>query len=89
MGSPLANVVPWFAMIGVPRGTATILGFLDANSEAVRFDFHDSVAKARLLTADLAERDELERLGAGMDLDTLVAFVLHELEQIASTNAGR
>ncbi|MCY7297995.1 MAG: hypothetical protein LH616_02145 [Ilumatobacteraceae bacterium] len=83
----LTNVVPWFATVGLPRSTATILGFLDANGEMVRYDYDDGVAKARLLVADLVDRDEFERQGAAMDLDSLVAYVLHELEQIASSNA--
>ena len=84
----LLSVVPWFASVGIPQVTATIEGFLAANSQEVQFGFDDHAEKVRLLLADLADRDEFERQGAAMDLQGLVAFVLHEFEQIASANAN-
>ncbi len=83
-GAYFLGVAPWFVMVGRPQLAATMLGFIAAEREVAPWVDIGRVAEARLLIADFVDRDEFERVGASIDLDTLGAHTLRELEQIAN-----
>jgi hypothetical protein len=85
---PMVAQIPiWFAGIGEHNSAAVVVGYTDEHPESLQWIPPDRIAGARTLIDDLPERDAFERIGAAMDFDKLIDYLLDEFDRIAATAA--
>jgi predicted ATPase/class 3 adenylate cyclase len=85
---PMVGQIPiWFAGIGESHSAAVVVGYTDAHPESLQWVPPDRLATARTLIDDLPERNAFERIGAAMDFDQLIDYLLDEFDRIATTSA--